>query len=62
MKFGWINFVGAAIVFLMMVPNIIYAKKNKDEKNHCINHFMNIIDRHHQALRTEACRHQKQII
>lgn len=44
MKFGWINFVGAAIVLLMMVPNIIYAKKNKDEKNHCINHFMNIIE------------------
>ena len=44
MKFGWINFVGAVIVLLMLVPNIIYAVNNKDEKNRCTNRFMNIIE------------------
>jgi len=44
MKFGWINFVGAVIVLLMLVPNIIYAVKNKDEKNRCTNRFMHIIE------------------
>ncbi len=33
MKYGWINVLGAVIVILMMVPNIIYAIRNKDEKN-----------------------------
>ena len=41
MKFGWINVFGAVIVILMLIPNIIYALKNKDEKNHCTNQFMN---------------------
>ena len=35
MKFGWINVIGAAIVILMLIPNIIYALKNRDEKNLC---------------------------
>ena len=44
MKFGWINVIGAAIVILMLVPNIIYALKNRDEKNLCTNMFMNILE------------------
>ncbi len=44
MKFGWINLFGAAIVVLMLIPNIIYAVKNKDEKNLCTNKLMNIIE------------------
>ena len=44
MKFGWINLFGAAIVVLMLIPNIIYAVKNKDEKNLCTNRFINIIE------------------
>lgn len=44
MGFGWINGVGAAIVILMLIPNIVYAIKNKDEKNLCKNKFMNIIE------------------
>ncbi len=44
MKFGWINVFGAVIVILMMVPNIIYAIRNKDEKNKCMNRFMNMIE------------------
>ena len=44
MKFGWINVFGAAFVILMLVPNIVYAIKNKDEKNLCANRFMNVIE------------------
>lgn len=44
MKFGWINGFGAIIIVLIMIPNIIYAIKNKGEKNLCDNKFMNIIE------------------
>lgn len=44
MEFGWINVFGAGIVILMMIPNIIYAIRNKDEKNLCTNRFMNAIE------------------
>ena len=44
MEFGWINLFGAGIVILMMVPNIVYAIRNKDEKNLCTNRFMNILE------------------
>ena len=44
MKFGWINIFGAVIVILMLIPNIVYAIKNKDEKNDCTNRFMNIAE------------------
>ena len=41
MKFGWINLFGAVIVVLMMIPNIVYAVRHKDEKNLCANRWMN---------------------
>ena len=44
MEFGWINVFGAVIVILMLIPNIVYAIKNKNEKNLCPNRFMNIIE------------------
>ena len=44
MKFGWINGFGAGVVLLMLIPNIIYAIKNKGEKNLCTNRFMNGIE------------------
>ncbi len=44
MKFGWINVFGAAIVILMLLPNILYATKNRDEKNLCKNKLMNVIE------------------
>ena len=44
MEFGWINLFGAAVVVLILIPNIVYALKNQDEKNRCTNTFMNIID------------------
>ena len=44
MKFGWINVFGAGIVILMMIPNIVYAFRNKGEKNRCTNTFMNVLE------------------
>ena len=44
MGFGWINVFGAVIVVLMLIPNIVYAIKNKGEKNLCANRFMNIVE------------------
>ena len=44
MEFGWINIFGAVIVIVMLIPNIVYAIKNKGEKNYCTNLFMNIIE------------------
>ena len=44
MEFGWINLFGMVIVLLMLVPNIIYAVRNKDEKNLCTNRAMNLIE------------------
>jgi len=44
MKFGWINVFGAGIVVLMMIPNIVYAIRNKGEKNLCTNTFMNVLE------------------
>ena len=44
MKFNWINIFGAAFVLLMLIPNVIYAVKNKGEKNACSNRFLTIIE------------------
>ncbi len=44
MKFGWINLFGAGVVALLLVPNIVYAVKNKDEKNLCANKLMNVLE------------------
>ncbi len=44
MEFGWINVFGVIIVILMLIPNIVYAIKNKNEKNLCTNLFMNIVE------------------
>ena len=44
MKFGWINVFGAVVVVLMIVPNIVYAIKNKGEQNACKNKLMNVLE------------------
>ena len=41
MKFGWINFFGACIVALLLIPNIVWAVKNRGERNKCGNPVMN---------------------
>lgn len=42
MEFGWINGFGAVII--MMIPNILFAVKNKDMRNQCENRLMNAIE------------------
>ena len=44
MKFGWINMFGAGIVILLLIPNIVYAVKHRDEKNLCDNKWMNLME------------------
>ena len=44
MKFGWINVFGAIVVVLMLIPNIVYAIRYRDEKNLCTNRLMNLIE------------------
>ena len=44
MKFGWINLFGAAVVILMLIPNILFAVKFKGEENLCKNKAMNVIE------------------
>ena len=44
MEFGWINLFGAAIVIVMMLPNILYAVKFPNAENKCSNPIMNVIE------------------
>ena len=44
MEFGWINLAGGIIVILMLIPNIVYALKNRDEQNLCHNRVMNAVE------------------
>lgn len=41
MRFGWINGFGACVVVLLLIPNLVYARKNREVKNACRNRFMN---------------------
>ena len=44
MKFGWINLFGGIIVILLLIPNIVYALKNRGEKNLCTDRTMNLLE------------------
>lgn len=44
MKFGFINLCGAIAVAVMLIPNIVYALKYRDEKNLCTNKAMNVAE------------------
>ena len=44
MEFGWINLFGAVIVALMLIPNIVYAVRNKGETNLCTNKPMLVLE------------------
>ena len=44
MEFGWINVFGAGIVIFLLIPNIVYAIRNKTEKNLCTNRYMNVME------------------
>lgn len=40
----WLNIFGLILVVLILVPNIIYAFKFRDQQNKCTNKIMNIIE------------------
>ena len=40
----WLNILGLIIIVLIMIPNIIYAVKYKNQQNKCDNQFMNILE------------------
>lgn len=44
MEFGWINIFGTIIVIILLIPNIIYATKNKTSEDKYKNKFVNIIE------------------
>lgn len=44
MRFGWINLLGALIVVIMLIPNILFALKHKNIENKCKNVFMNCLE------------------
>lgn len=41
---NWINLFGLLLIALLLIPNIIYAIKHKDERNLCDNRCMNVIE------------------
>lgn len=41
---NWLNVFGLVFVVLLLIPNIIYAIKDKNKQNKCTNKFMNIIE------------------
>ena len=44
MEFGWLNVFGAGIVILMLVPNVVYALRHREEENLCSNKLMNLVE------------------
>ena len=41
---GWLNGFGLILVVLLLIPNIIYAVRAKDQHNQCTNKVMNVIE------------------
>ena len=41
---GWFNIYGMVYIILLLIPNIIYAVKNKEASNKCTNKFMNMLE------------------
>ena len=44
MQFGWLNLTGFMIVALMMIPNIVYALRNRHMENKCPSKPMLILE------------------
>ncbi|MCR5792494.1 MAG: hypothetical protein K6G65_04945 [Lachnospiraceae bacterium] len=41
---SWFNVFGLIFIVLLLIPNIIYAIKNRNEHNRCTNKFMNAME------------------
>lgn len=44
MEFGWINGIGAGIVAMLLVPNIVYAVRFPGGGSKCENRWMNLLE------------------
>ncbi len=44
MYMEYVNLYGAAMFVLLMIPNIVWAAKNKDAQNNCDNKLMNVLE------------------
>ncbi len=44
MEFGWINLFGGIIVILLLIPNVVYALKHRNERNLCGSRVMNVME------------------
>ena len=42
--FGWLNLFGLILVVLLLIPNMIYAVKTKNQPNRCTNRVMNLLE------------------
>jgi len=41
---SWLNISGLVLVIFLLIPNIIYALKVKNQENRCTNRFMNVLE------------------
>ena len=41
---NWLNFFGLILVILLLIPNVIYACKQRNQQNLCKNACMNILE------------------
>ena len=44
LSMGWLNVFGLIMVILLMIPNIVYAVKYRNQSNKCTNKLMNILE------------------
>ena len=44
LNMGWLNVFGLIMVILLMIPNIVYAVKYRNQSNKCTNKLMNILE------------------
>lgn len=42
--FSWLSLFGLILVVLLLIPNIIYAVKTKNQPNRCTNRMMNLLE------------------
>ena len=41
---SWLNVLGLVFVVLLLIPNVIYAIREKNQQNKCTNKFMNAME------------------
>ena len=49
---NWLNTFGLVLVILLLIPNIIYAVRVKNQKNKCTNKFRSRV----QTMQNRICR------